>query len=1138
MARFTLNWGAIDITKDVMSYKRTSAICEGTKSISIEMIDNSRGIGTWDVLTLWEDGNKVGKFFVLDIKETHVGSLSVSGQDSSLKLARNFEERTWSPGYVSTSKYWICLWLDRAGVSYNFTVSGNGATLNKNLTFGMDTTWNLIVPLLQQSGWYMIFDSEDVLQIGELDVDTSSVSESMDETDIIAIAYTKNDSTARNRVVVWGGMDISTDTWITGVAESEADWQIDNSDDRSVVVSSNSIRNYSSAYSIANRLLNESISMSKEKILTVTGYRNRVVGDYISVSSRVYSGTGLITDLNVSADRVGGYSTEITLDRRCPRLFAYFSYSGYVYAGTVGGGVYRKLLEGSTWSTYNSGLTNLDIKDLYIKDGVFACVTGDGYAYKSTIATGYWTKLSHGQLTDEDENIYEEAEVKATNCTIDNTGTIIVSYNLQGNIALAWIAHYNVYGVRARAVQIKVGQRIELPISDMDNTGENSILGVLYTIPITDTTQVKGEGSSSIQKATITSFTNSYGIFNTHEFLTPETVLTRTFNRYNSVHWNQYIYTLAYNNIAEFNLGTGAVRYCTHSTTLSLGNSINAIAILSEGVLVGKVLDTTNTVRIKKWDFSVEPPVETTLATFSGYNYAVYNHGIYSYEGTVAVVWCDVTNTTAGGGARPGLLTSQFLINDTYVTFITESGVSTTGPIQGNYYTAFPYRTRFLAALGEISSATVAGILRSEYYDNSGDYGNGRQREIGIQGLTISLAGRTASAAPRNESEPRKEGPGVWRDQTTWPSNPNAGMGVFTSPPWLHYQGNRTSYPTNSLIANGPISMLKDYDGNPYSVNWDFHVVAGNPGGVPGDFWTAGLLHSWKSGTGYYYSPTQSLIALEGTFPVSENIPSIHSYDLSDRDGSVVYYDGTLASGIVMKGTDYTKQFVAAHAPSEIRLVGNYIFTDTDIYYSPAALISGVVITGSITTETLGSLILRDNNVDEIDDAFTVVISGVRGRAGIEISRAAPIVVHTKASDPESAYVFTSFDVGETWNTLGTDFRLPVVDTRVYFAEGETGIFDGYKIALTSDDSSLRSLASTLDAEAEIIFSGAIVTSGSQPVHRLETSNGVKSYFFASTSGAPSQFFQKNTGSSTFTEQSTGLPNNNIRIIRLDDRIA
>ena len=74
MARFTLNWGAIDITKDVMSYKRTSAICEGTKSISIEMIDNSRGIGTWDVLTLWEDGNKVGKFFVLDIKETHVGS--------------------------------------------------------------------------------------------------------------------------------------------------------------------------------------------------------------------------------------------------------------------------------------------------------------------------------------------------------------------------------------------------------------------------------------------------------------------------------------------------------------------------------------------------------------------------------------------------------------------------------------------------------------------------------------------------------------------------------------------------------------------------------------------------------------------------------------------------------------------------------------------------------------------------------------------------------------------------------------------------------------------------------------------------------------------------------------------------------
>ena len=80
-----------------------------------------------------------------------------------------------------------------------------------------------------------------------------------------------------------------------------------------------------------------------------------------------------------------------------------------------------------------------------------------------------------------------------------------------------------------------------------------------------------------------------------------------------------------------------------------------------------------------------------------------------------------------------------------------------------------------------------------------------------------------------------------------------------------------------------------------------------------------------------------------------------------------------------------------------------------------------------------------------------------------------------------------------------------------------------------------------MDEEFQVIFSGAVVTSGSQPLHRLEISNGVEPYFFVSTSGSStssSQFFQKDGGSGTFTEYSTGLPENGITIIRLDDRIS
>jgi len=476
MADFQLNWVSTDITEDVLRYTRDAAICEGTRNINVEVANTGRAYTNWDSLTLWENTHKVGKFYIREIQRKHDNSIVLSCQDSSLKLIDHFEERIWNPGYVSNAKYWISLWLDRiGGISYNFKSSGSGAILNKDLTFGRDTTYNLIVPLLQQSNWYMMFDEDDILQIGELDVDTKTVSEYFDETDITDIAFIKSDKQSRNRVVVWGGRDLVTDTWITGVAESDAGWQIDSNDDRTVVISSNAIRNYGSAYYTANKLLNDVIALSKEKIFTTTGFRNRKVGDYVYVSSRVYHGTGLITDISVVADKVGGYSTEITLDRLCPRLFAFFSWDGYVYVGTRGGGVYRKPLETSTWSSYNSGLSSLYIKDLYIKNGNFVCVTDEGDAYRSTVALNYWIKISPGQFTDSEDNIFEEEEIKAKACTIDDDGTLIVGYT-EPDSGISWMLHYNIFSGITRKIQIIIDGETYFPIKDIDNNGEITVI--------------------------------------------------------------------------------------------------------------------------------------------------------------------------------------------------------------------------------------------------------------------------------------------------------------------------------------------------------------------------------------------------------------------------------------------------------------------------------------------------------------------------------------------------------------------------------------------------------------------------------------------------------------------------------------
>ena len=169
------------------------------------------------------------------------------------------------------------------------------------------------------------------------------------------------------------------------------------------------------------------------------------------------------------------------------------------------------------------------------------------------------------------------------------------------------------------------------------------------------------------------------------------------------------------------------------------------------------------------------------------------------------------------------------------------------------------------------------------------------------------------------------------------------------------------------------------------------------------------------------------------------------------------------------------------------------------------------------------------------------ILAGIPGIANVELSRPAPTVAFTPYTGVTS-YIYTTFsNDAYDWNTLGSSYRIPIADSRVYFSENGDEEFTGFKIAVATNGTDIKSINANLDAEPVVIFSGAIVTSGSSPLHRLETSNGTSPYFFASTSGSPtaaSQFFQRNPTFSTFTEYSTGLPSNNITIIRVDDRIS
>lgn len=1159
---FTLEWQSTDITDEVILYQRTVAICEGTKTLTLELKDTGRDFGSWEELTPYEDGNKIGKFFIKDIDTSFNGKIKMTAQDSSMRLERYFEEKIWHPNYVSTARYWIELWLDRAGVSYNFNTSSNGAVLNKNATFGRENTYNLIVPMLQQSGWYMIFDENDVLQIGKLDVDTKSVTESYDETDIIDISFRKNDSTARNRVVVWGGMDRVSETWITGVAEAETDWQIDNNDKRSTVISSNAIKNYPTAYTIANNILQKVIDPLKEKTLTLTGFRDVQVGQLVYVESRVFSGSGLITDINVNFSSNSGYTTNLILDRKCPRLFAYFVWDGYVYVGTNGSGIYRKALEATTFSNYSSGLDDLDIKDLYISDSIFVTVAGTN-AYKSTVAMGYWSQLNPGTVIDHEGNEYEESEIEAVACTIDDEGTIIVAYN-HSEQEISWVVHYSPYSGAIRKRQVITTDDNTLEVYDLDNTGDTSVLAVKQLMPGNDS-EKKGEMPSSYIP------TDGDMRFRLSDENGNEIGYGRVHNQWSHFHSTDYFTSYPDSIHQDLDLRNrggseppyygptltyGKWNYYIYKSYWSLDDEYKAYAQRHDA---HDGVPTTN-IRFDPYDVSFISRAnrgayyryavydeDTIIALDSTEVYAIdFSQESYSQVGTLTekTEWCDSEEQVwgpyiLGVWNRNNILT--FLYYYSTIDYYDVS-VQTTNEYYVSYYDGS------VTNYGEVASYPY-GSLCVEYPEDSGNIGIAAYHSSIVRGqLSQNYVHMGVYSNKFDKPLEEDDKSLINKRLASYAIDLQGGGDILkgTLTPSTDYAFSHT----NSDHAVFPVSLNMRF--NDGFSNYKYTVDGGGIYEESGSWSeTAQGLDSyvkWEGGLAKV-SAAGALTVLDGSFPISSLTydPDNISPVASDTDGTIVYWSSALNSGIVIENDTDLVQIKPNTVPPSINdfitLVGNRIVTGAEVITVSGYLVTDdTPETSGTTITTAGTSIIKDNY--SLDDftvtsgnyIFPTILSGIPGTANVEISKSVPTFVHTDPSP--NSYAYSNFTLASgDWNYLGTAYREPITDARVYISQSGS-LVNGFRIAVAPQNgTNLKSVNSYLDEEYTAIFSGAIVTSGNLPLYKLETSNGIEPYFFASTSGEPSQFFQKNTGEDTFTEYSSGLPNNNITIIRLDDRI-
>jgi hypothetical protein len=373
--------GGTDITDKVISYERRQDICTGIGTLDL-IIEYATGVNiqAWDIIRLRENGRLKGTYYVSSTeKDARTGGMSVSCQDGSKKLSDYFIPDIYNINYATYARYWIEKFLTDAGITYDFTTESNGALLSENFSFGPASAYDTIQSLLQNSGWYLYFDNDNTCIIGELNIDLTIVDKTVEDYQILKLNTTKDDKMLRNRVVVWGNQDSESNAWVWADLTQHTPWDRNNKDIRTTVIANSMIRNTTTAYLLAAKVLAELAKITYIKEITLIGEHNIQIGDVIRAKSAYYSGVGLVTTVG-SQGSSSGLLTIVILDQRCPRIFGYVSYLDYVYIGTNGGGVWRKPLDSNEWEAFSTGLDNWNVTDLIIKNGIFACVA-DGYCY-------------------------------------------------------------------------------------------------------------------------------------------------------------------------------------------------------------------------------------------------------------------------------------------------------------------------------------------------------------------------------------------------------------------------------------------------------------------------------------------------------------------------------------------------------------------------------------------------------------------------------------------------------------------------------------------------------------------------------------------------------------------------------------
>lgn len=1164
---------AVDITEHVIAYARNNALCVGTGTIDVTIANSfTTSMNPGDTLVLYEEGTKVGTYRVGDVIYNTDGEYLLSGQDASKRLKDYFIDDIVNTNGLST-KYWMEWVFSQAGVSYNFVASGDGYITSPNDSFGAESAFDAIVRFCQQSGWYFYFNSNNVCQIGTLATNWSNPDLNLLESDgnMLLERIEKNDRMLRNRAIIWGGSGV----FVT--VDRSTPWDRGSNDKRTVVLGNSFIRDTGTAVDMAKKLLDEFSKTLTIKTYEIAGALDVAVGDTVYCKTTVFKGAAIVTNILVSMQN-NGFTTTLTLDQRCPRLFGYWSLgTEYVYAGTESNGIYRKLIDGSTWSSYNTGISNQNIRDLKIKNGLLVASTDSYEIYTRNVVDSSWT-----QIMPEDTIVTDSGSTKSVSTLVsagvslsEFDGTVIAGFNDTSDTS-GWILKYYPTGDYSFS-QVTTSGIDLLTILDTDYDEVNVVATTTISGGLSEAesiynllgfSQQVNERPSSVGGPVfpISQYTPIIGT----SYPSCGASLDKAYSNPNNC------YT-AYDNKIYFGYFNGIIVYDLDDSS-AVTWLFSAIASTQPTYIFTDDGDTFHFLSFYSvdgwyhWTYT-----RSTTSTHMYGKILAYD----AYAGTSSLAWASGYFYWGEWDASLVPHVYQYNLktqttNDTTFTSL-QLGYSATSSSSFSIHAVDSYAivmavaNRFTAFYGRSSHVDVGTIIHSSFTKSEFTYTlfeedtDGDVITAGAQNISGS-GGISICSDPRNGIYYlRYTGSITWdvggQDyaalygaiinvpnnigivrtyEDTWD-----GTSTFIGFWYGAYAlGSTTTWPTGALAGVGDAIQSR---GNYYMVARWYDAVDGVKTGILNLLtnqaydaeWLQDVIAAGKRPRSYLADSYDNSIAVADT--ASSTI--LEAYNLEDGSLTKTYTGlsrNTDVENLFSPTGHLLQQWYRTDASTPI----SYIYTISGVVFPPGedkilavsdgfTTISGDTfgIIGTFNTTGSGYIgidISRQSpitffggNGSHTTGEFAIAESSNEGSQLITITNNAtsPLTTLPYYSDARYSEIIglQATEAGKTYG--GTDHRGYVLATVPSGTGGSTGVYFK-EVGLPESNWNL------FDS-----FTGI--------VHRIETTNYMFSTprVFVSTSGAPSTFWQLNPGGTTFTQYSTGLPSSNITVIRTEDNI-